>query len=114
MWCTESYAGKSGVPIHLERLDKEIKPRNGVVGVCPTRPPCFGRPARCSSKPTTNGTSRTNGTRPKMLAPLLSPVTWRVTTPTLPPLSGETTGSARQIQDRRAAGHPCGGRHIDE
>ena len=27
---------------------------------------------------------------------------------------GETTGSTRQIQDRRAAGRPRGGRHIDE
>lgn len=39
---------------------------------------------------------------------------------TLPPhpvlrrQGGETTDSARQIQDRRAAGHPRGGRHIDE
>ena len=33
---------------------------------------------------------------------------------TLASLVGGTTGSARQIQDRRAAGRPRGRRHIDE
>ncbi len=49
----------------LERLNKEIKRRTDVVGVSPIPRPCCGWPARCSSKPTTNGRPASAATCPK-------------------------------------------------
>ncbi len=49
----------------LERLNKESNAAPTSWECSPTRPPCCGWPARCSSKPTTNGRSPTNATSPK-------------------------------------------------
>jgi len=44
----------------LERLNKEVKRRTDVVGSSPTPKPSCGWPARCWSRPTTNGKSAPN------------------------------------------------------